>query len=194
MRSFAPAMGICHLETNKQRSNAARADPRERRERQVPTSWGTVPSRRDGSRSGGSLGEARQGGRGRRGRGPSRAEEGGGRSFVGEGEKGEEQRARKGRVVDLVREAGGQEREALEAPASRALAENPGRERPAERPARPRDDLQVLQREAEGPREEVGDGREHILPPQAAGEREDGVAQLGLVSLGLRHLGDPTGP
>ena len=72
-----------------QRGPRARA----RRRETTPASWGTrewgawsgsktVPSRRDGSRRGRTLGEARQGGRG-----PSRAKEGGGRSFVGGGER-----------------------------------------------------------------------------------------------------------
>ena len=120
----------------------------------------TAPSRRDGSRSGRTLGEARQGGRGRqgRGRGPSRAKEGGARTFVGEGEReGKGRRARKGRVVDLVQEAGGQEREASGAPASRAMAEDrpadPRREPGSERPGHPRDDVQVLPREADDRRD-----------------------------------------
>ena len=73
----------------------ARERERERRDERQPRpagergsgerSWSgsmTVPSRRDGSRRGRTLGEARQGGRG-----PSRAKEGGGRSFVGGGER-----------------------------------------------------------------------------------------------------------
>ena len=65
------------------------------------------PDQEDGSWRGGTLVEARQGGRGRqRGSGPSRAKERGGRTFVGKGEKGEGgQQARKGGVVILVREA-----------------------------------------------------------------------------------------
>merc|ERR1712070_75643 len=82
-----------------------------------------------------------------RGRGPSRAKERGGRTFVGgEQREGKGKRARKEGDVELVREAEGQERKALQAPASRDVAEDPRRERPAERPVRPRGDLQVLPR------------------------------------------------
>merc|ERR1712070_706442 len=82
-----------------------------------------------------------------RGRGPSRAKERGGRTFVGgEQREGKGKRARKEGVVELVREAEGQERKELNSPASRDVAEDPRRERPAERPVRPRDDLQVLPR------------------------------------------------
>ena len=76
----------------------------------------------------------------------------------------------------------------LRAPSSRSLEEDRRRVPGSERPARPRDDLQVLPRHDEGPREEDGDELEEELPPRAAEEREDGIAHLGLVSVGLRHL------